>query len=90
MQVHLVSESRSLPQADIDTPQYHLPRPPTCTVLTKPLLLDFHRMCLRCPFFLFEPNLESRDMDREYPPRGRLISPNVHPWPGNTDPGILS
>lgn len=36
-------------QAHIDIPQYHLPRSPTCTLFTKALLLDFHRMYLRCP-----------------------------------------
>ena len=89
MQVHLVSGSRSLARADIDIPQYTLPWSPTCTFLTKTLLLDFHRMCLRCSFFLFEPNLESRDMDREFSLCGRVLRPNLYLWRGNTDPGIL-
>ena len=49
---------KSVPQVKVDIAQNHFSRSATCTVLTKALLLDFHRMCFLRSFSLFELNLK--------------------------------
>ena len=40
---HLRAKKKTIPLYMIDIPQYHFPRSAICTLLTKVLLLGFHR-----------------------------------------------